>query len=204
MSSGLVLYGPPAVGKDTITAELVSREPRFAHFPVIKAGSGRTTGYRLVTVDEFDKLDRAGELVVTWHRYGSRYGVAHSTLAELTSAGKIPVIHLGSGPAVQAVTALPPLQWTVVQLWASRETCAARARARNTGDFAARMAVYDETERIGDDLAHLTIDTDSRTPGEAAQAILHLTTSRHSPTHPALNLSRFGFGSSFGRPEGVR
>jgi len=169
--AGVVLYGPPAAGKDTITAELVSLDPRFAHFPVVKAGSGRTASYRMVSDDEFDKLDRAGDFVFTWRRYDSRYAVSRSILDELAAAGTIPVVHLGSVPAIRAVTAITTLRWTVVQPWITRETCAARARARATGDLDARLAAYDQTERLGDDIAQLTIDTDKSTPSQAAQAI---------------------------------
>lgn len=63
---GVVLYGPPAAGKDTITAVLVALDAQFAHLPVVKAGSGRTASYRMVTDDEFDQRMVTGDFVFAW------------------------------------------------------------------------------------------------------------------------------------------
>jgi guanylate kinase len=170
---GVVLYGPPAAGKDTITAVLVALDAQFAHLPVVKAGSGRTASYRMVTDDEFDQRMVTGDFVFAWRRYDSRYAVSRSALDELAK-GAIPVVHLGSVPAVRAVTSVSAFRWIVVQLWIARETCEARARARNTGDLDARLAAYDQTERLGTDMVQLTIDTETTSSAQAAQAIRSL------------------------------
>lgn len=171
---GVVLYGPPAAGKDTVTAELVALDPQFAHLPVVKTGGGRTASYRMVGDNEFDQRERAGDFVFTWRRYDSRYAVARSILDELATKGAMPVVHLGSVPAVRAVTSVPAFRWIVVQLWITRETCEVRARARNTGDLEARLAAYDQTEQLGNELVQLTIETDTTGPTQAAQAIRSL------------------------------
>lgn len=170
-ASGLVLYGPPAVGKSTITAQLTKLDPRFTLFPVVKSGPGRTIGYAMVSADEFAKRAAAGDFVFTWERYGSRYAVSTSELSKFVSDGRIPVLHLGSVAAVKAITAEPSPLWTVVQLWASRRVCVERARARGTGDLAARLAAYDQTIRLSDELAQLTVNTDTVTPATAARTI---------------------------------
>jgi hypothetical protein len=41
---GVILYGPPGAGKDTVTAALTSPDARFQLFRRIKAGAGRTMG----------------------------------------------------------------------------------------------------------------------------------------------------------------
>lgn len=41
-AAGVILYGPPGAGKDTVTAELVQQDPSYALFERLKAGPGRT------------------------------------------------------------------------------------------------------------------------------------------------------------------
>ncbi|TQS03808.1 guanylate kinase, partial [Microbispora hainanensis] len=42
---GVVLYGPPASGKNTITAAMHRHDPRFRLLPKLKVGAGRADGY---------------------------------------------------------------------------------------------------------------------------------------------------------------
>ncbi|MFD0564440.1 hypothetical protein ACFQ2M_22355 [Kitasatospora saccharophila] len=49
MKTGIILYGPPASGKDTITAALIEQDPRLAQFARLKIGGGRSQGYRMGT-----------------------------------------------------------------------------------------------------------------------------------------------------------
>ncbi len=58
--SGVILYGPPSAGKDTVSAELSHLNPAFTLFQRLKAGPGRTTGYRLTTADHINDLALAG------------------------------------------------------------------------------------------------------------------------------------------------
>ena len=168
---GLVLYGPPAVGKSTITDALTALDTRFELFPVIKAGSGRTAGYTMASGAGFAEREASGDFVFSWERYGSRYAVSASALVRFTNERIVPVVHLGSVAAVRAVTAVPPFRWTVVQLWVSREVCAERVRRRGTDDFADRVAAYDQTAKLGPDLTHLTLDTDTIGVDQAVRAI---------------------------------
>ena len=72
---GVILYGPPASGKSTITLELTRLNKDFQLFPRLKVGSGRTDGYRLADDAEFNDMIAAGSMVWSNERYGSRYGV---------------------------------------------------------------------------------------------------------------------------------
>jgi guanylate kinase len=179
----LVLYGPPAVGKSTVTNALTDLDARFRLHPVVKAGAGRTAGYRTVSGDRFAELAAAGRLVVTWERYGARYGVARSALVAALDEGHVPVVHLGSVAAVRTLTATAAVRWTVVQLWARREVCAARARARATGDLAARLRAYDESARL-DDLAAITVNTGVTNPAETARRVRCAVTHCRQPDTP--------------------
>lgn len=165
MSSGIVLYGPPASGKDTVTAAL--GDP-YRMVPRRKAGPGRTTGYHMVTDDELAALrSQPGEVLWQVERYRATYVLTRSDLAETAAIG-VPVLHVGQAEAVPAVT-VPGIAWTVVELWCPREVAAARIAARSTDDDAARLAAYDATPRLA--APDVSLDTDTVQPAQAAQII---------------------------------
>lgn len=141
---GVILYGPPASGKDTITAELSLLDPRFELFQRLKAGPGRTSGYRITTSQHLKDLSESGEILYSNARYGAVYGVDRGGLDAMVSAGRVPVLHLGQ---VAGITALReyPVSWTTVLLWCSRETARERCERRGGNDVNARLGVWDET-----------------------------------------------------------
>lgn len=169
MMGGVIPYGPPASGKDTITAALQKIDPRYKLFARLKAGPGRTTGYRMTTEAEIDVLRAAGDVVWENHRYGAVYVVDRPELVERL-ADHIPVLHLGQLQAIDAVVqATPTARWLVVYLWCPRAVAATRIEARGTGDTSARMHAWDETEPAPG--ADLSIDTAKVLPADAAHAI---------------------------------
>lgn len=107
MPSGVILYGPPGSGKDTVTSELVRLRPEFALFERLKAGPGRTTGYRLTTVDHIEELSRAGELLYRNARYDAEYAIDRQGVTSLVDADRIPVLHMGQVVGASAVAAFP-------------------------------------------------------------------------------------------------
>jgi guanylate kinase len=175
MSPGAIaLYGAPASGKDTVTRALIELDVRYVHFPRLKAGGGRTDGYRVSTNEQIDKLREEGLVVYENVRYGNRYAVDRPALDALLAQNLIPVVHLGQLAGVHAVLRYPA-QWLVVLLHCARATAAQRARGRGSTDLEARLRAWDDTER---DLVHarpddfgLRIDTDRMSPADAAQAI---------------------------------
>ncbi|WP_063004654.1 hypothetical protein [Nocardia salmonicida] len=169
MSSGLILYGAPATGKDTVTAALSRLDPRYRLFERLKSGTGRTVGYRMTDDAELDHLEEVGLLVWANTRYGARYAIDRPGLDELIASDVIPVIHAGQPQVIDAVRdARPDVEWTVVQLRCDADTAQARIIARQTGDVAERVATGQATPPIN---ADLTIDTDSVDPDQAAQTI---------------------------------
>jgi guanylate kinase len=169
--AGLVLYGPPAVGKSTVTSTLNRLDRRFKLFPIVKAGPGRSAGYTLVTAARFAAAAAAGDFIASWSRYGARYALSAPSLTLFARTGRIPVVHLGAVDILRAVTSVPTFRWTVIQLWATRDVCKRRARERQTADLPARLAAYDSTTRLTDDQAHLTLETDDLAPARAARII---------------------------------
>ncbi|MFD6450412.1 kinase [Nocardia sp. NPDC060220] len=169
MKSGLILYGAPATGKDTVTEALSRIDDRYRLFERLKSGPGRTKGYRMIDADELDRLAEAGQLVWVNARYGARYAIDRHGLEALIEADLIPVIHAGQPKVIPAVReATPNVKWTVVQLECDVDTAKSRIIARGTGDDVLRLAARDATPTID---ADLTVDTSAVGPDDIAQSI---------------------------------
>jgi guanylate kinase len=172
--SGIALYGAPASGKDTITEALSELDSRYVHFRRLKAGGGRTEGYRLCTLTEMEDLRNRGLIVYENARYDSLYAIDRPALDGLFARDLVPVVHLGQLEGVRALARYPAL-WLPVLLHCRRDTAEQRARGRGSKDITARLRAWDATERElararPDDFA-LRIDTDRTSPGNAAQMI---------------------------------
>lgn len=167
---GVLLYGPPAAGKDTVTAALTRLDPRYRLAQRLKAGPGRTTGYRMTSIETIDALTAAGHVLWRNSRYGATYATDRPHLDALLHAGLIPILHLGQPAAVDAIrAATPDIDWTVVELWCPRPVAATRIAARCTGDTDTRLAAYDTTARLPH--PSLRIITSNHTPDHAAALI---------------------------------
>jgi guanylate kinase len=169
VNRGVILYGPPAVGKDTITAALRQVDPGFAHFERLKCGPGRTTGYRMISPAELAAIPPAS-ILWTNERYRAVYLVDRAGLDQLWADGRTPVVHLGQPEAIAAVAAgTPSARWLVVDLYAALPVLRERIPARGTGDDAQRLAAAADTPRLAH--ADLVVDTGAVEPGEAARLI---------------------------------
>ncbi|WP_392966895.1 guanylate kinase [Streptomyces sp. LN245] len=174
-SFGVILYGPPGAGKDTITSELTRIRRHFALYQRLKAGPGRTTGYRLTTTDHIEDLSRVGDLLYRNTRYDAEYAIDRRGITALVNDGRIPVLHMGQVVGVGAVTAFP-LHWIRVLLWCPLDVTESRSAGRKDKDVDARVKVWHETRE--DVLAHetepwtLALPTDQLSPTESANAII--------------------------------
>lgn len=165
----VLMYGPPGVGKDTVTRALSDIEPTCRLFERVKCGPGRADGYRLVQPDELEQLRQAGDVLYENRRYQSVYVVDRSGLQEQARHG-VPVVHIGQPEGVIAVTAETSVgPWLVVELRCRRDTAESRIEKRGSRDTAARLQAFDTTPELT--RADLVIDTDQLAPEESATLI---------------------------------
>ncbi|MFD9097837.1 guanylate kinase [Streptomyces collinus] len=178
---GVILYGPPASGKDTVTAALSDLDSRYAQFARLKVGTGKTAGYRMATADHLRELEAAGDVVYTNARYGNTYVIDRPGVDAAFIAG-VPVVHLGQVDGIRALVDGYPADWSVVLLWCPREVTEQRSAERDDRDTAARLAAWDVTREDLD--AHpgmawdLTVDTTASAPQDAARLIDQLLAQR--------------------------
>jgi guanylate kinase len=175
--TAVALYGPPAAGKDTVTAALSAADPRFELLTKLKQGTGRSAGYRFVTEDELNDLRAQDRVVVETRRYGNVYVVDRHSLEEPQTRGKVPVVHIGNVTDLRTLLAGTKTEWLRVLLWVPREVCGARSRQRDDADTPKRLRAWDETARdILDsdlrDLFDVVVRTDEVRPEEAARTIV--------------------------------
>ncbi|KLL12187.1 guanylate kinase [Protofrankia coriariae] len=171
----VVLYGPPAAGKDTVTAALTAVDGRYVHFDRLKAGSGKSIGYRHTSAGDLAQLHDRHLIVYANERYGNIYAIDSPRLDEIITAGQIPVVHLGQIAGITALRTGYPARWLTVLLWCPRNITRARLHERGSSDPEERLRVWDETQA---DLAAaapgtftMVLRTDQRTPAAAADLI---------------------------------
>ncbi|MGY0025124.1 guanylate kinase [Streptomyces sp. YJ-C3] len=172
--SGIILYGPPGSGKDTITGELSNLRADFTLFQRLKAGPGRTTGYRLTTPEHIEELAQAGEVLYRNSRYDAEYAIDRGQVSTLVASGHIPVLHMGQVVGALAVATFP-INWVRVLLWCPEDVTRQRCQGRGDKDLETRLKVWHETRQ--DLLDHATepwslvIRTEDVSAAEAARTI---------------------------------
>jgi guanylate kinase len=166
---GILLYGPPASGKSTITRELaVTADSKTQLFKRLKVGAHRRDEYRMTTADVLDDLRSRGEIIWENRRYGAVYATDRPELLRMTQAGLVPVVHVGQVEAIHALRN-EPVHWLTVALTCPRGTAIQRIVHRATGDTSARIAAWDDSDTLT--APDLRVDTSTCTPQEAGTLI---------------------------------
>lgn len=171
---GVILYGPPAAGKDTITRELLTLAPRYRQFTRLKVGAGKIAGYRMGTAEQLHELETAGDIVYANSRYGNTYVIDRPALDGAFAAG-VPVVHLGQVDGVRALVDGYPACWVRVLLWCPKAVTKQRSKDRGDADTTERLVAWNDTREDID--AHpdtawdLRLDTTETPPTAAALLI---------------------------------
>jgi guanylate kinase len=171
---GVILYGPPAAGKDTVTQELATLDSRYRLFARLKVGAGKTAGYRMGTREQLHELEAAGDVVYANSRYGNTYVIDRPGLHAAFAAG-VPVVHLGQVDGVRALVDSYPAGWIRVLLWCPKDVTRQRSKDRGDADTAQRLVAWDATRKDVDahpDMAwDVRVETAQTLPAAAARLI---------------------------------
>jgi guanylate kinase len=166
---GVILYGPPAAGKDTVSRALETLSQDYRMFKRLKAGGGRQDGYRLVTDEELDALRDRGELIWENVRYGARYAIDRPTLARAME-DHIPLIHMGQTSGIDAVRgAFQSAHLLTAYLWCPPDIALTRLAERGSKDIDERMVTWHETEPLS--RPDVILNTAITAPARAAEII---------------------------------
>ncbi len=178
---GVVLYGPPAAGKDTVTEALHSLDSRYSLFPRLKLGPGRTTGYRMTDAATIEALRARGDIIWQTHRYGALYVIDRPVLVQ-RMRDHVPILHIGQPEAIDAVRAATPgASWLIASLWCPRDIAEQRLRKRAPQDVTERLRAWDVTPPLTADGP--VINTADHSSTETARLIHQHVAAIRSATH---------------------
>jgi guanylate kinase len=171
---GVILYGPPAAGKDTVTRCLAQLDSRYRQFARLKVGSGKSIGYRMGSAEQLLALKTAGDVVYANSRYGNTYVIDRPGVDAAFTTG-VPVVHLGQIDGIRALVDGYAADWATALLWCPKNVTGLRSERRGDSDTTARLAAWEATREDLD--AHpdmiwdLTVDTAVTSPQESARLI---------------------------------
>jgi guanylate kinase len=173
---GLILYGPPAAGKDSVTQALTDIDAGYQLLRKLKAGRGNQRGYRFRSAADLDRMESAGDLLYRSTRYGNEYAIDIRALDHVVGRGAVPIVHMGQLVGVTAVQSYAAIRWHAVLLWCARGVALERVSQRGDRDATERGMAWDETRadllsqpRFSFDLA---IRTDRASVAKSA-AVIH-------------------------------
>jgi guanylate kinase len=168
VTAGVLLYGPPAAGKTTITRTLVD-SGHFVGFRPLKVTGAPGDEYRATTHEQLDQLASDGELLWDVRLYNARYAFDRPELVRLLIDSH-PVVSIGDPGAVDLIRqGTHPATWVIVELWCDLNTAAQRLTARGQPNLSQRLERWHTTPRL--DRADLRLNTTRTQPHTVAREI---------------------------------
>jgi len=142
----LLLSGPPASGKDTVSHELINRNNRFVLFKKHRAGGETNSGYIDISTAQFKEMEAQNKFIQSHLRYGRLYGVSRDGIEKTLAYGKIPIIHTGRIENLVKLKDVFGQKCIAIHLWEHRDILAERIRKRhnNAEEISARITALDE------------------------------------------------------------
>lgn len=165
---GIILYGPPASGKSSITEALTALNPNYKLFKRLKVGGGRSDSYRMTTEGHLVQLREAGKILWENAAYGANYAIERDSIVDALST-QIPIIHVGQPAAVQALVDEFGSQLLKVALRCPRDVAHSRLIRRGDSDVPERLTTWEQTPPLS--TAELTLNTDRLSVRQAASHI---------------------------------
>src|SRR5437016_1064557 len=93
---GIMITGVSGAGKTTIAQTLSARDPSFEQVKIVTTRATRPDDppglFRYLTPEQFEALERGGELLIRAEYRGKRYGITREHFAEVEGHGKVPMV----------------------------------------------------------------------------------------------------------------
>lgn len=158
-----LVCGPPASGKDTLTAQLCDYSTHYMRFQKHRGLSdlehnANDSTYINIPITEFEQLANEQFFVQHHNRYDRAYGIAKSELERITIA-HIPIIHTGALPnLLELERKLIEYRCIKILLWAPLEVLKQRLINRhiNAEQIPKRIAAANEEFTILADAQKIT------------------------------------------------
>src|SRR5437899_1824989 len=126
----------PCTGKDTLSSQLIERDPIFALFRKHRAVPAallheQEHAYINVIPETFQALAESGEFIQFHSRYRKMYGVSKTEYAAFIHRQKIPIIHVGKYENLAILRQGGLREGLSILLWADRNTVQRRLLERH-------------------------------------------------------------------------